>query len=272
MIRKVLRRVLRLALSGLSRAAIRKHNPTIVAVMGEGKTGIAREAIYTVLKSRFPARRNLESPYAEFVLPLTILGAREYPTSYRDWMKTLARAAAQILLLPRHRNFLVLEIGYIRKETFDYFWRITKPQVLVACGKTPYLSKKQTAPHTIKVKESSGLAGYLRAAEEAGKIFGIPAREARRALRSFSLPPARIRIVPARSGGVIIDATYQYLPPEKKALDEILKALPGKHPILSPKDWRDRLEEVQKKRVVVLTGPYKAMWPALTTLTRAPWT
>ncbi|MDP2734986.1 MAG: hypothetical protein Q8P12_02140 [bacterium] len=272
MIRKPLRRILRVVLAALSRAVIRKHDPTIIAVMGEGKTGIAREAVYTVLKKKFPTRRNLESPYAEFVLPLTILGAREYPTNYRSWLKTLAKAAAQVVLLPRHKNFLVLEIGYIRKETFDYFWKITQPEVLITCGETPYLSKNQTAPHTIKVKESSGLDGYLQAAAQVGKLFGIPAREARQSLKSFSLPQARIRIIPSRSGGVIIDATYQYFPPEKKALEEILRALPGQHLVLSPKDWRSRLEEAPKKRVVVLTGPYKAMWPALTTLTRAPWT
>lgn len=272
MFRKPLRRILRLILFALSRWALNKHEPTVIAVIGEGKTGIVREAIYGVLKNHFPTRRNLETPDAEFVLPLTILGAKEYPPTILRWFTTVTKSIGQLLFLPKHKHFLVLEIGYTRKEVFDYFWKITQPEVLVICGNAPYLSKTQTAPKTVKVKDSKDLSGYLEAASKVGKAFGIPLKDVKKALANFTLPKARIRVLPARDGGIVIDATYQYFPPKEEALDEILEALPGKKIILSPKDLPSTIQEVRDGEVVALTGSSKKMWSILLQLTRKPWT
>ncbi|GMR18956.1 MAG: hypothetical protein BMS9Abin34_078 [Patescibacteria group bacterium] len=271
MIRKMLRRILRLILFALSRWTIRKHRPTIIAIVGEGETGIVREAIYAVLKNHLPVRRNLEPPSAEFVLPLTILGTQEYPTAFWRWVAILARSVGQLLLLPPHRHTLILEIGYTRKETFDYFWRITQPQILVICGRAPYLSKEQTAPKVITVKPTPNLNGSFTAALQVGEALGISRKEGEKALTDFTLPKARIRILPTKSGGLVIDATYQYFPPEPEALNEILEAIPGKKTILSPRNLPKEAPKIKGGRVAVLTGPAKKMWPLLLELTKTPW-
>ncbi|KKW05656.1 MAG: hypothetical protein UY40_C0012G0003 [candidate division CPR1 bacterium GW2011_GWC1_49_13] len=269
----LLRVLLKAKLKILSRATLKKHRPTVIAVVGEGKTGIAREAIYTVLKEQYPTRRNLEYPFADFALPLTILGVRSYPTNYGQWLKILIKAAFQLLFLPSHKNFLVLEVGYVHKPTFDYFWQITQPQVLVICGPAPYLSSSQTAPQVIKVKEPASLQNYLTAAQKVGRIFGISLKDSQKSLAHFRLPQARIRIIPSQLGGVIVDATYQYFPPDKKAVEEILKALPGKRIEISPQNLSAGIEKAKEKegQTIVLTGPYVKMWPTLTALARDPW-
>ena len=273
LIHNLLRLILKAVLKSFSRAALKKHRPTVIAIVGEGKTGIAREAIYTALKDKFPTRRNLEYPFADFALPLTILGVRSYPTNYWEWFKTLLKAKIQLLFLPPHKNFLVLEVGYVHKPTFDYFWQITQPQVLVICGDAPYLSPQQTAPSVIKVKEPASLQNYLTAAQKVGEIFNIPVKESQKSLTHFKLPQARIRIIPSNLGGLIVDATYQYFPPDKKAVEEILKALPGKRIEISPQNLSAGIESAKEKegQTIVLTGPYVKMWPTLTALARDPW-
>lgn len=269
--RKPLRRILRLILFGLARWALKKHRPAVIAIVGEGKTAIVREAIYAALKNHLPVRRNLEAPDAEFVLPLTILGAKEYPLTALGWLGIISRSFGQLLFRSPHKHFLILEIGYARKEIFDYFWQITQPQVLVRCGKASYLGKDQTASQTFLVKETEDLSGYLKVALRIAKNFGISSKEAERSLIGLALPKARIRILPARAGGIVIDATYQYFPPSEEALDEVLEVLPGKKVVLSPKDHPDEDFEVKDGETVVLTGPTKKMWLLLARLAKVPW-
>jgi len=240
MMRKILRKALRLLLFVLSRWTIKKHEPTVIAILGNGQTGVIREAIYSTLKHHFPSRRNLETPDAEFVLPLTVLGTRSYPKTYAEWLFTLTKSVAQLLLLPKHKNFLILEIGHTKKETFDYFWKISQPQVAVICGDAPYLSKKYKAKKVVKVKEERGLKGYFDAALRVGRHFGISTKSAKEALANFTLPKARIRVLPAKGGGTIIDATYEYLPPKKEALDEVLENFAGKKIVVSEKNIAPR--------------------------------
>lgn len=281
LVRKPLRRGLRKILACLSRWALKKHKPQIIAVVGEGKTGIAREAIYRVVKNKYPARRNTEAPDAEFVLPLIILGIHEYPRSYLSWLKVLVKTAGHLLLRPAHKHLLVLEIGYSNKEIFDYFWELTRPSILVICGDAPYLSKDQTAKNTLTIKEPDdlelrlpkadkvSLAPYLRAAIKIAKILRIDEKEAKRALAGFSLPAARIRIFNSKSGGLIVDATHQYYPPSEEALDEVLEALPGRKISIAP--GQTPKSRVEKGEIGVILGPKKKMWPVLLELTKTPW-
>ncbi len=271
MIKKPLRRALRLILFWLSRWALKKHEPKVITIVGEGKTAIVREAIYTILKTRFPTRRNIEYPDAEFVLPLTILGTKKYPRSILGWAATVLKSTAQLIILPKHKHFLVLEIGYARKETFDYFWKITNPKVLVVCGNAPYLSKDQKAKTQVKVTETEDLKGYFNAAARVAKLYGITKKEAESALLNFTLPKARIRVLPAKDGGVVVDASYEYFPPNQEALEEILEALPGKRTVLTPQDPVEKVKGAAKGEVAVVMGPSQKMGPVLLKLTKKSW-
>ena len=272
MLKKPLRRILRVILFSLARAALKKHQPTVVAIVGEGKTGIVREAIYTVLKKHFPTRRNLEAPNAEFVLPLAVLGTREYPLTAAGWLKILIKSSGRLLLRPPFRHTLVLEIEYTRKDVFDHFWNITNPKILVVCGETPFLSRGQTAEKVFRTKETSDLSGYLEVALKVAQNFGIPKKEAQEDLRDFHLPKARINILPAKDGGMIVDATYHYLPPSTVALEEVLEAIPGRKIILSPRKDMPENIKVRRGEIAVITGPYRKMWTYPAKLAKSPWT
>lgn len=272
MLKRPLRRILRVILFVLARAALEKHHPTVIAIVGEGKTGIVREAIYTAIKEKLPARRNLEAPNAEFVLPLTVLGVHEYPLSVFRWLIVLFRSAAQLLILPAHKNVLILEIEAPRREVFDYFWNITRPAILVQCGKTPTLTRHQTAPKTFTVRETGDLSGYLETAIRVAENLGIGRKDARESLKNLELPKARINILPAKSGGIVVDATYQYFPTSSQALEEILEALPGRKIFLhAGQNIPDDLK-IKKGEIAVLTGPNRKLWTLITRLTKPQWT
>jgi hypothetical protein len=273
-IKGLLRRGLRKILAELSRQALKKHKPEIVAVVGEGKTGIAREAIYHALKSEPPVRRNVEAPDAEFVLPLIILGVEEYPRSYFTWVKTLARSVGQLLFRPAYKHRLVLEISYTNKKIFDYFWNLTHPGILVICGEAPYLSANQTADQVFRVKDTKSLRPYLKTAIEVAKIFGIKESKTQQALADFSLPQARIKVFVSKKGGLIVDATHQYYPPSGKTVEEILEALPGKKIFITPANQKQIMGKsikIKRGEIGVISGPKKKMWPVILELAKTPW-
>jgi hypothetical protein len=273
-IRNVLRKLLRIFLARLSKWALKKHQPKVVAVAGEGKTGIAREAIYQALKKgKTPVRRSVEAPDAEFVLPLIILGAKNYPHSYWGWIKVLTRAVGYLLLRPPYKHILILEIGYSNKEIFDYFWEITEPPVLVLCGQAPYLSPQQRPRKKIQIAEDEEeLTPYLEAALEVVKSFRVSEKKAKEALENFSLPMARIQVFPAKAGGIVIDGTYQYFPPSSESLEEILEAFPGKKINITPNDLSNLKKlKVGEGEVGIVTGPKSKMWPAILKIAKTPW-
>src|SRR5690242_6712489 len=104
-----LRLIGRLILKHLSRLTIRKHKPLIIGVLGEGPTSIAREFAYAVVSTTLPARRNLETPEAEFSLPLTILDYPNYPQSVVEWLWVMLKTFLQLFTIRPYKHALVLE-------------------------------------------------------------------------------------------------------------------------------------------------------------------
>ena len=257
--RGLLRRGLRIILKQLTRAVLAKHKPKIIALVGESQTAIAREALYTVLHEHFPTRRSIEAPEAEFVIPLTIFGANTYPQSIFGWLKVLAKTAAQAIFFKPHFHILILEMTTGLTEILDYWLEITKPNILITCGKHPpsaYITE-ETAIRLPKVRNGY-LKPYRKLALKIGLEFGVPEKEILDGLSKFSLPSPRIRILPGEAGNLIIDATYKYFPPSVKCLEEVLVPLSGnKLWIRSLKDWQEA--KVEPKDVIVILGPRKEL-------------
>ena len=66
--------ILQKILAILAKATIRRYKPVVVGITGSvGKTS-TREAIFTVLKSRYRVRRSEKNYNTEIGLPLTVLG------------------------------------------------------------------------------------------------------------------------------------------------------------------------------------------------------
>jgi len=257
-----LRRALRLVLKHLTRAVLDKHQPQIIALVGGHETAIAREALYTVLHEHLPTRRNIEAPEAEFVIPLTIFGTNFYPQSVAEWLEVIVKTAIQLGTLKPHSNTLILEMTTKKEEILDYWLEITKPKVVVACGNYPpsKLIRKENTIHLRSVPDpktlKESLVPYRELARKIGRSFGLKDEDMSPALARLSLPLPRLRVLPGKRGNMVIDATYEYFPPQKEALEEVLQPLSGKKVwIRSKKDWREI--KIRPQEVIVISGPRK---------------
>ncbi len=94
-----------------ARLVLKKYKPFIIAVTGSvGKTS-TKDAIYTVLSSKFKVRKSEKSFNSEFGVPLTILGRPSGWHSPRIWLGNIFHGLDLILFGYDYPKYLVLEVG-----------------------------------------------------------------------------------------------------------------------------------------------------------------
>ncbi len=107
-----------------------KYKPDVVGITGSvGKTS-AKEAIYTVLSSKFRVRRNVGNYNNEIGVPLTIIGLNSPGRSIIGWIVVFWQALK--LILVKDKNYpevLVLEMGVDRPGDMKYLNSMVKCRV-----------------------------------------------------------------------------------------------------------------------------------------------
>lgn len=104
--------------------------PKIVAITGSvGKTS-TREAIFTVLSSKYTVKRAVKNFNTEFGVPFTILNQKSSGISFFSWIAICARVLFELFRTENYQ-FLVLEMGIDAPGDMDALLKITFPDVAV---------------------------------------------------------------------------------------------------------------------------------------------
>ena len=263
-------------MKALSKFVIEKHKPTIIGIIGSGETSITREVLYTVFSQAYPARRNLESPLVEFSLPLTIIGAEDYPNTIFKWIILAAKTLWQVITIKPYHHFLVLEMSRATHQTLSYWLDITNPNLVIICGEIPteFPTNKYK---TFKIKESS-IVEIKNKALEVGEMFGLKSESAKEALKKINFYPTRIRFFPGINGKFIVDATYYYYPIKIDSIVELVESLPGKKLIITNESIKPLpenfeltssadLTKIEEFPVIIVRGKRSDNFELLETLT-----
>lgn len=275
--RNKVRRIGRQILKALSRLVINKHKPTIIGILGNGETSICREVIYTVLSQTHPTRRNLESPLVEFSLPLTIIGATEYPATFLKWAILTTKTLWQILTIKPYHHFLILEMSPATEQTLSYWLDIANPNLVIVCGEFPTKFPADKYK-TFEIKESS-IVEIKNKALEVGEMLGVNSESAKEALKKVDFYPTRIRFFSGINGKFIVDATYYYYPIKLNAVIELVESLPGKKLIITdeiikslPENFESTSSEdlikTENFPVIIVRGKRSDKFELLETLTQ----
>lgn len=266
------RRLGRVLLKWLAQAVLRKHRPEIIAVMGDGPTSLLREALYAVFHEEYPTRRNLESPEAEFSVPLAVIGYPTYPMRWREWLLLILKTTLQLIFFKKYHHYLILEMGTTNKESFLYWLEITHPQLIIILGHLSPDLEKSLPPTKVMKEEATSLENfelYQQLALKVTNLYGIAEARARHHLLMLNWPSSRLHLVKTREGKIILDATYHYWPIPWTAVLEVAEGLPGnkivvldqnlvshetsqiKYPIIKFFDT----EKIKDYAVIILRGP-----------------
>lgn len=139
---------------------VRKYKPFIVAVTGSvGKTS-TKDAIYDVLKDKFPyVRKSEKSLNSEFGLPLTVIGVPTAWRSMRGWLDNMAVGLGYIFKRKEYPNCLVLEVGADHPGDIKRVVKWLRPDisVITLVSRTPVHVEYFDSPEQV-FEEKSALA------------------------------------------------------------------------------------------------------------------
>src|SRR5574344_1259692 len=93
-----MRKILQFKLKLLAKLILRKYKPHIIGITGSiGKTS-SKEAVVTVLGSRFKVRASFKNYNNELGLPLTIIGHESAGKCLLGWIKIFLKALRLFLI------------------------------------------------------------------------------------------------------------------------------------------------------------------------------
>ncbi len=151
-----MKKFLQLKLKILTKIILSKYKPKVVGVTGSvGKT-TTKEAIYTVLSSKFRVRRSIKNYNNEIGVPLSVIDMEMPGRSLWAWAGVFAKACKLIII--RDKNFpeiLILEMGVDRPGDMEYLVDMVNCDVGVVTSVGPsHLEYFQTVE---KIKKEKGI-------------------------------------------------------------------------------------------------------------------
>lgn len=231
LMKRILRKIGRLVLGEISSAVIKKHHPTILAVVGDGPTAVCKELIYLAVNQSFAARRNLETPDVEFSLVLSVIGTEEYPTTLSRWIFLTLKTLWQLLILKPYPHFLILEMSPARQQTLLYWLKITHPQLTIICGNPPsFILPRKLETYRLTHSEIGRLKEEIIQIVER---FGVDREKAIKAMSGVPFSPTRIRLFSGPDQILVVDATHYYYPVPLAAATELVEDLQGDKAIVT---------------------------------------
>lgn len=108
---------------------LKKYNPKIVSITGSvGKTS-TKEAVFSVLMSRFRVQRSEKNYNNEIGLPLTIIGAESGENSILGWLKVFLKWLVVMIFPVEYPEILILEMGADRPGDIAYLTGLVNSNV-----------------------------------------------------------------------------------------------------------------------------------------------
>jgi len=130
-----MKKLIQLKLKIFAKLILKKYNPKVIGISGSiGKTS-TKEAVYTVLSSKYNVRRGVKNYNNEIGLPLTIIGKDSPGKNIFGWIGVGLKAGR--LILWRDKNYpqiLVLEMGVDKPKDMKYLLKIARPQIAIMTG------------------------------------------------------------------------------------------------------------------------------------------
>lgn len=158
--RRIILKIIIWKLKIISQLFLFRYKPKIIGVTGTVGKSSTKEAIYTVLKSKFSVRRSLGSYNNEIGAPLTILGSESAGANIWGWIIIFLRALKKLIYDSNYPKVLVLELGVDKPNDLEYLLSFIKPKIAVITSIGPAHLEKMGSEEEI-YQEKAKLAKHL---------------------------------------------------------------------------------------------------------------
>lgn len=162
-----MKKILLLIVNYLSRAMVFRYKPLVIGITGNvGKTS-TKDAISSVLASRFSVRKSDKNFNNELGLPLTVLGIPSSGKNIIGWIISFIVVIIR-LIYTQYPKILILEMGVDKPGDMDYLLKIIKPDIAVytAIGEIPvhvenFTNRDQLIREKFKLASAVSAKGYV---------------------------------------------------------------------------------------------------------------
>jgi len=158
-----MKKIIQLKLKILAKMIVAKYQPKVIGITGSvGKTS-AKEAVYTVLNSKFNVRRSVKNYNNEIGVPLTIIGSDSPGKCLIGWIGVFLRAMRLILRHdPHYPKVLVLEMGIDKPLDMDYLLSIVSPDIGVVTAVGSVHLENFGTQNNLQKEKSKMIAGVKK--------------------------------------------------------------------------------------------------------------
>jgi len=244
-----LRTILRKILLKETQWVLNKHKPFVIAILGEKDSSYIREIIYTIVNTKYNARRNLEKTDSEFSIPLTIFGELKYPKNILSWIKIITKVLIQLLYLKPYKHYLIIQLHEIDTSILNLWLKTINPDLCITVDNSlkdstkDIIKDKNTLQITTelieKIKENP-LRRYNEI-ETLSNLLDIPYEEIINTIETTKPIRTRLNIIAGKDKSLIVDARYYYYPMSLISVLEITELLPGEKYIISNENINDEI-------------------------------
>lgn len=134
--KSVLRKIVLLLIKMMARHRMKKFRGKVIAVTGTvGKTS-TKEAIFTVLNSKFKVLKNKGNMNSDFGLPLTILEIESGQSSLVKWSWLLIKGFLNCFSR-NHNEIMLLEFGVDKPKDMNFLLSLVRPDIAVITNISP---------------------------------------------------------------------------------------------------------------------------------------
>jgi len=116
-------------LAYFAKKIIKKYNPLVIGVTGSVGKSSTKEAIYTVLRSKFNVRRSLKNYNNEIGVPLTIFGSLSPGKNIKGWTSIFLKIGKMLLFRVNYPKILILEMAADHPGDIKYLTNIAPPKI-----------------------------------------------------------------------------------------------------------------------------------------------
>src|SRR3990167_5039231 len=151
--------ILKYILKILAKRVISRYRPTVIGITGSVGKSTAKEAIFSVLRSKFLVRKNVDNYNNEFGVPMAVLAID--PIKFKSFGYKLTSLLSAIWLVmgwrEKYPKFLVLELAADRPGDIKYLSDIVMPSigVVTAIGEVPVHVQFYASPKEVAVEKAN---------------------------------------------------------------------------------------------------------------------
>ncbi len=120
-------KILHKILAIIAKITIERYKPIVIGITGSVGKSSTKEAVYSVLKHKFRARRSPKNYNNEIGVPLTILGEKSPGKNLIKWLILFCRSIRKIFFVKNYPEVLVLEMAADKPGDIKYLVNIVKP-------------------------------------------------------------------------------------------------------------------------------------------------